>query len=121
MREAMHSKWTGLRYVLAALVCVMAISPAFAQFTSGVEATVVDQSGAVVAGAQAVVIDQATQVQQTAVSNSAGYVRIRQLPPGTYRIEVKAPGFETWVQKDVILEGNQTRSFYPKLTVGKQQ
>jgi hypothetical protein len=117
----MHSKWTGLRYVLAALVCVMAISPAFAQFTSGVEATVVDQSGAVVAGAQAVVIDQATQVQQTAVSNSTGYVRIQQLPPGTYRIEVKAPGFETWVQKDVILEGNQTRSFYPKLTVGKQQ
>lgn len=120
MREAMHSRWAGLRYVFAALVCVMAISPAFAQFTSGVEATVVDQSGAVIAGAQAVVTNEATQLQQAAVSSSAGYVRIQQLPPGTYRIEVKAPGFESWVQKGVLLEGNQTRSFYPRLTVGKQ-
>ncbi len=100
------------------LVLVAAI-PACAQYVSGIEGTVADQTGAVVSGAQVAVINQDTQVRATGTSDAQGYVRIMHLPPGRYRIEVVAPGFEKWVQTDVQVEGSDLRTIYPSLKVGQ--
>lgn len=113
------SKWLAPALTVSLLVLVMA-NPAAAQFMSGFEATVTDQTGAAVQGAEVTATNQDTQVRQSAISNGQGYIHIRNLPLGKYRVEVKAQGFKTWVQADIKLEGDQVRTLYPQLAIGEQ-
>jgi hypothetical protein len=109
----------GLRGFTMLAILLLLATPGRAQYASGIEGTVVDQSGAVVPGAQCTVTNQDTQVQQTAISDAQGYIRILHLAPGKYRIQIGAPGFEKWEQKDVLVEGGALRAVYPKLKVGQ--
>jgi hypothetical protein len=109
----------GLRTFTVLAMLLLLTTAGRAQYASGIEGTVVDQSGAAVAGAQWTVINQDTQVQQTAVSDAQGYVRVQHLAPGKYRVQISAAGFENWQQKDLLVEGNAIRAVYPKLKVGQ--
>jgi hypothetical protein len=104
---------------LLTLCFFLAVHPAAAQYSSGFEAAVTDPSGAAIQGATLTVTNQDTQVQQSAISDSQGYVHVRNLPLGRYRIEARAQGFKTWVQSDVKLEGDQVRTLYPQLAMGQ--
>jgi hypothetical protein len=108
---------------LSVLVLFLAAAtlPAIAQYSSGIEGTVADQSGAVIPSAQVTVTNQDTQVKQTAISNAQGFVQILHLPPGRYVAAVAATGFTTWEQKNIDIEGTDVRSIYPKLLVGSTQ
>ena len=78
--------------VLAALVLFNL--PAFAQATSGnVTGNVLDPTGATVPGATIIARNNATGVENTTTSTSAGGYRFENLPIGTYTISVTAPGF----------------------------
>jgi len=113
-RLLIKALWLGV----ALMVLVV---PTSAQYSSGIEGSVTDQSGALIPGAQVTLINQATQVQQSAISNAQGFVQILHLPPGRYRITVKAAGFSTWEQKDIDIEGSDIRAIYPKLSIGAAQ
>src|SRR5262245_52282804 len=91
-----------------------------AQFTSGIEGTVQDPVQAAVPGADVTVINEGTRVTLRAKSGENGLFRILQLPPGAYRVEVRHPGFQAWIQSGIALEGNELRTLYPALTVGEQ-
>jgi len=106
-------------YVFTALASALLATPALAQYTSGIEGTVLDQSGAAIAGAQCTVINQDTRVQQTATTDAQGNVHVLHLSPGKYRIEITADGFEKWAQSNVLVEGGALRAVYPKLKVGQ--
>jgi hypothetical protein len=112
-------------YLLASLFflffAMAAASPVFAQYVSSIEGTVVDSSGAVVGSAQVTITNQDTNVSQTLTADNQGLFRFQELPPGVYRVEAKAAGFEVWKLTDIHVEGNQTRTVYPKLVVGKQE
>ncbi|HWT66365.1 MAG TPA: carboxypeptidase-like regulatory domain-containing protein [Terracidiphilus sp.] len=105
--------------VLALAALLFLAVPAGAQYASGISATVVDQSGAVVSGAQFTATNLDTHVRQTAVSDAQGFVQILHLPQGRYQIEIVTPGFEKWVQTGVLVEGSALRTVYPKLTIGQ--
>ena len=92
-----------------------------AQFSSGFEGTVKDQSGAAVPNAKIVATNQATNVTKNTVTSESGTFRISALEGGTYRITVEAPGFKPWTQADILLESNQTRTVYPVLGVHEQR
>ena len=112
-----------LRFVFAALVvsgCILSVPSLKAQFASGVEATVADGTGAVIPGADLTVTNEATQVSEKAVADQQGYVHILQLPPGTYRAEIHAPGFKTWQLGHIRIEGHDVRTIYPKLAIGSE-
>lgn len=108
------------RCVVFGLFGLLAVAPAAAQYSSGIAGTVVDPSGAAIQKAECVVINQDTQVMQKTTSDGQGYFSIVHLPPGKYRVEITAPGFQKWLQKDVLVEGHETRTLYPKLLVGQQ-
>ena len=99
-------------------ICLAFVSAASAQYTSGIDATVVDPSGALISGAQLTVTNQDTQVRQTGTSDNRGYVELLHLPPGNYRVEIQAPGFSKWVESNIAVAGTEIHTIYPKLLVG---
>ena len=109
----------GLHVFTTFAILLLLALPGRAQYASGIEGTVVDQSGAVIPAAQCTVVNQDTQVQQIAISDGQGYVRIQHLAPGKYRIQIEAAGFEKWVQTNIMVEGSAVRSVYPKLKIGQ--
>ena len=103
---------------LLALTLVLASSPAWAQFRSGVEGTVSDPSGAVVPNATVTAKDTNTNVSRSTQTSASGVYRIDALPPSTFEVTVAAQGFKTVVQKNVVLEANQIRAVNLTLELG---
>jgi hypothetical protein len=95
--------------------------PARGQYSSGLEASETDQTGALIPGAHLTLVNQDTQVRQSTVSNFTGLVQFLHLPPGRYKVTVVAAGFSTWEQKDIDTEGTDIRTVYPKLIAGSAQ
>ena len=111
-------KWKSLLPVMTCFCLLMSL-PARAQFESGVEATVVDPSGAAIPGAELTLTNQATQITEHAKANSQGYVHILQLPLGVYNATITEPGFETWKLSDINVDAREVRTLYPKLKIGE--
>ena len=64
-------------------------------FRGGINGTVTDISGAVIAGAQVTATDIATGIVHTTVSSSAGDFSFNDLPLDQYTLSVSAAGFQT--------------------------
>lgn len=90
--------------LLTVSVLVATGSQVHAQSTSGLHGRLVDQAGALVAGANIVVRNRATGVQRRAETDSEGNYLVAALPVGAYRIEVSAPGFQTQIVENLIVE-----------------
>jgi hypothetical protein len=68
-----------------------------------VSGRVLDPSGAVVPGTQVRVINDATNIEYSAVTNDAGIYSIPSVSPGKYHIQVSKSGFKNMVKPDVLL------------------
>jgi hypothetical protein len=80
------------------------VSRAQTAVDGAVGGTVVDSSGAIVSGATVTVLENATNAEQTATADSAGYFRVIHLQPGTYSVTINAPGFEPYKSVDVTVQ-----------------
>ena len=83
-----HSLLTML--LLAAAFCV-SIQMFAQETTGGLQGTVKDPTGAVVANAQIVVTSTTLIGNKAANSDASGYYRFANLPPGSYVVTVMAP------------------------------
>ena len=68
------------------------ISRAQTAVDGAVGGTVIDTSGAIVSGATVTVRENATNAEQTAKADCAGYFRVIHLQPGTYSVTIAALG-----------------------------
>jgi Carboxypeptidase regulatory-like domain len=102
----------GLKSFTKATVCFLGGAMLFAVGTTRVHAqavtgnisgTVMDASGAVVAGANVVVTNTATGVTQSFVTNDAGRYNVPDLVVGPYQVEASKTGFQNIVQKNINL------------------
>src|SRR6476620_4309638 len=92
-----------------------------AQSGSGViSGTVKDASGSPVPAAQVKISNEQTGVSAVTVSNESGIYRAVSLVPGTYRLEVDAPGFERLVRPALSLQIGQALAADLTLSVGAQ-
>src|SRR5258705_6636228 len=80
----------------------------FAQFNSAIQGVVTDNSNAVVPGTAVTVTNTATGVARTSESQDDGLYRVLSLPPGTYRILVRKPGFADETKDGLTLTAGQT-------------
>lgn len=95
--------------LLAVLVQVFAlllfVASALAQETTGgLQGTVKDPSGAVIAGASVTVTGTTLVGSKTLTTDGSGYYRFANLPPGIYAITVTAKGFQTTKREGLALE-----------------
>src|ERR1700741_3713178 len=87
---------------------MLSVGIAFGQAISGnLVGTVSDPSGAVVSNAEVTATNLGTNASAVTHTNATGEYRFDNLPVGSYRITVKAPGFRTFVE-DASVELNKT-------------
>lgn len=96
---------------LLAVTCALAQNAAFT-------GTVFDPSGKTVAGAQVTITNEATGATRTATTEPDGKFILSQLPPGKYKMEVKAEGFKTAIREHLEFLVGITSSLDVRLEVG---
>jgi hypothetical protein len=110
------------RVILAAVIALLgaAAMTSLAQLVSGnITGTIYDASGAIVPTATVIALNDATGVEYTSKTTSAGEYRIANLPNGTYTITVTAAGFAKAELKNVAIELNVTSTANITLQIGK--
>src|SRR5215510_2833231 len=87
--------------------------------TGAITGTVVDQSGAAVAGAKVTATNPATTFTRDTTTGGTGGYRLDALPIGKYTITTEATGFKRSILNDVTLNVNDVLSIDVKLEVGQ--
>ncbi len=100
------------------LVVVVSASSAWAQFTSGIEGTVSDPTGAVVSGATVTIKNEDTGAVQTFQTGDSGSFRFTTLSSSTFTVSASAQGFKTTVQEHVRLAVAETKTLNIRMVVG---
>ena len=121
---AKHTKICPWRRKFTINLCLLLLSllasvpAAFAQFTAGVQGSVQDSSGAVVANAALTLVNVATAVTQTGKSDASGVFRFASLGPGTYTVEAAAQGFAS-SKTEFELTAGETRNVPITLSISQ--
>src|SRR5438552_9510232 len=88
--------------LLAGLLLAL-VASSQTQTTGRITGTVIDPRGAVIVGAEIRVEDPANGVKCSAVSDNSGSYSVFQLPPATYAVTIRAPGFSPATFDDVAV------------------
>ena len=86
--------------------------------TATVVGSVTDPSGAVVANANVTLVEPATGVTRSTMTNESGQYTFVAVPPGTYRLTVSAPGFRQAVVQQVKLDVAKSYTVDVRIEVG---
>ena len=112
--------------VFGLLLCLLFVdSAARAQgvgSSANINGTVTDPTGAGVPNATVVAVETEKGIQHTATTDSDGQYRFTGLPPATYEVTVRHTGFNSQIQKNVVLNIGQTvlLDFHLKLAAGTE-
>ena len=93
------------RCLLMLGVCLILVTPAYSQLSSGtILGTVADGSGAVIPGVSVTAANSAIGLTRTVLTNESGNYRVDQLPLGTYTLQVELAGFKKEVRNNVKVD-----------------
>jgi len=90
-----------VRALLPMLALLFMLRTGVAQTTGVLRGTVKDPSGAVVSGAQVTVVLEGTNLPRSSTTDTRGDYEFPALAVGRYRLEVEAPGFKKYVQRNI--------------------
>ena len=110
-------------YLLLLMTILLVVClPARGQELAGTfTGTVTDTSGAVISHANVVItLNAEGGISRRVQSNDSGNYTATNLPAGTYTITISDPNFETYSDRDVILNVAQTRTVNAQLKAGAQ-
>ena len=89
--------------------------------TGFIVGTVMDNTGAALPGVTVTVNNQATAETRTVQVDQSGNFTFPALPVGTYTVKAEKAGFQSFLQRDVVLQVDQNVSVLVRLTVGSVQ
>ena len=107
--------------ILALFVVVVTIAAATAQtFRGAINGTVTDPTGAVVPKAQVKATEVATGVDHNTVTTGDGQYAFQDIPLGTYKVTVTAPGFAPYTADKVQVVAGSIYTLTVKLSLVKE-
>src|ERR1700744_172801 len=98
------SRLRAFAFLALSVTFIVSVARAQTAVDGAVGGTVTDASGAIVSGATITVHENATNAEQKATADSAGYFRVIHLQPGTYSVSINAAGFEPYRASDAIVQ-----------------
>ena len=115
--------WSVLRMNLKHLLplALLTASTASAQISANIEGHVTDPAGASIASARVMLTENSTHAQRQTITPPSGDYSFPQLNPGTYTVDVTAPGFEHLTRTGITASVGQTASITLALTLGGDQ
>ena len=105
-------------YAAATAALLIAATAAQAQFSSGIEGTVTDASGAVIRNATVTLTNPSTGAVSSVQSSGSGHYEFLALTPSRFTIMVKASGFNALTQENVVTQVSLVSTVNLKLEVG---
>jgi hypothetical protein len=90
------------------VIAILLVAGLVSAQTGKIGGKVADQQGGVLPGATVVVRNVNTGLSLTQVTNAAGAYNFPSLDPGTYRVEVSLPGFNSYARDGLILTTGQS-------------
>jgi hypothetical protein len=120
-----HSVQSSRLRLLYGLICMalmgVLLLPAHAQQLTGtLSGTALDEGGAVIAGAQITLKNEASGDIRKTVTDGSGYFTVPGVQPATYTLTVTAKGFQTWQEHGIPMNLGDNRTVPEiKLSVGK--
>ncbi|HZV59852.1 MAG TPA: carboxypeptidase-like regulatory domain-containing protein, partial [Candidatus Eremiobacteraceae bacterium] len=100
-------------------LCLLPSQPLLAQVAGGtLSGTVTDSSGAAVPNAEVAIKNPATGITRTVNANADGYYTAVNLLPGNYEVAASAPGFNTQVKQQIVINVGSQPVFDFVLQVG---
>ena len=103
--------------VLALLVCFSASDWSQTQLAT-VFGVITDTSGAVVPGAEVVIVNHGTELKRGALTDMAGQYHLAGLPTGNYSVRISKPGFQTQVREGIALISGSELMIDVSLAIG---
>ena len=88
--------------------------------SASIRGIVLDPDARAVAGAEIIVVNDATRIQYVSHTNEEGIYLVADLPPGPYRIQVSKTGFQTIIKPDLILNVQEVASLNFNLSIGAE-
>ncbi len=104
--------------LFAAAGLIFAISVR-AQTSGAIEGTVLDPTGAPVAGARLLIIATETSAERNASAAATGVYVAPALPPGAYRVQVRQPGFRSEIRDSIAVTAGRTVRVDFRLQLGE--
>ncbi|MGH9606208.1 MAG: carboxypeptidase regulatory-like domain-containing protein [Terracidiphilus sp.] len=106
--------------LLAALLgAVLLPGPAaFAQYRGSIQGVVTDTQNAVIPGATLTLTDNATNEKRVVTSNGAGLYNFAALPPDSFTLVAKKPGFQAKIIDNLKIVPEQANALNLQLAVG---
>ena len=104
----------------ALLVVLFSLQASAQQITGSILGTVSDPSGASVQSATITATQTETGLPRKARTDHSGAYVLLELPVGHYSLQVEAKGFQTYIQRGIVLDVNDTPTIPIRLAVGSE-
>ncbi len=114
----MRRRMLSLVSVVILAAAINSLTYAQGSSTSSLTGSAADPTGAVIAGAQVIVKNNATSAEFRAVTAANGTFSIPSLDAGTYTVSISAPGFKQVIINDVKLDAGAPSTVRVSLDVG---
>jgi outer membrane receptor protein involved in Fe transport len=109
-----------LQFCLVVFAVLALTFSAFAQVQNGqFDGTITDPTGAAIANAKVTVTNSATGLSVSATTNSSGSYTVKEVPPGTYKVDVEASGFKRVENNSVTANAGTISRVDVKMQLGK--